>query len=123
MRLGGITMLDAMKRLIEIFAARSPDRGTLDELHRMIGDRGAWHRAHDLFQRIRSKTLVAEKQGDRKMEAQFCFEEACAKTLYNLTGRPAPFDTDSPFWIVPNAIVTARYFEIDERDILRAIVA
>ena len=57
------------------------------------------------------------------MEAQFCFEEACAKTLYNLTGRPAPFDTDSPFWIVPNAIVTARYFEIDERDILRAIVA
>ena len=116
-------MLDAMKRLIEIFAARSPDHGTLDELHRLIGDRDAWHRAYDLFQRIRDKTLVAEKQGDLKMGAQFCFEEACAKTLYNLMGRPAPFDTDSPFWIVPNAIVTARYFEIDERDILRAIVA
>ena len=116
-------MLDAMKKLIEIFAARSPDRGTLDELHRMIGDRGTWHRAHDVFQRIRSKTLVAEKRGDRKMEAQFCFEEACAKTLYNLTGRPAPFDADSPYWIVPNAFVTARHFEIDEREIVRAIVA
>jgi hypothetical protein len=115
-------MLDAMKRLVEIFAACSSDRGTLDELRQMIGDRGSWHRAHDLFQRIRHKTLAAEKRGDSKLEAQFCFEEACAKALYNLTGRPAPFDADSPYWIVPNALVTARYLKIDEKEIIRAIV-
>ena len=116
-------MLDDIKRLIEIFAARSSDRGTLAELHRMIDDRGSWHRAHDLFQRIRQKTLAAEQRGDAKLKAQYLFEEVCAQTLYNLTGPPGPFDADSPYWIVPNALVTARHFNIDEREIVRAIVA
>ena len=36
------------------------------------------------------------------------FEEVCAKTLYNLCGSRAPFDPDSPYWIVPNAFALAR---------------
>jgi hypothetical protein len=123
MRLGGITLLDAMKRLIGLFAARSPDRSTLDELHSMIDDRGSWKQAHGLFQRIRHKTLEAAQRRDAKLEAQFGFEEACAKTLYNLCQQPAPFDPDSPYWIIPDALVTARHFKIDEREIIAAIVA
>jgi hypothetical protein len=122
MRHGGKTIPDAMKRLIELFAAHSPDRSTLDELSQMAGDHGSWHRAHDLFQRIRRKTSDVSRRGDAKLEAQFSFEEACAKTLYNLSKQSAPFDSDSPYWIVPNALVTARHFEIDEREIIRAIV-
>ncbi len=79
----GLTL--AMRRLIELFAAHSADRSTLDELHRMSGDRSTWRHAHDLFQRIRLKKLAANRQGDAKLEAQFQFEESCAKTLYNLS--------------------------------------
>lgn len=116
-------MLDAMKRFIEMFAARTTDRSTLDDLHRMIADRGTWHKAHDLFQYIRLKSLDASRRGDARLEAQFCFEEVCAKTLYNLTGRPAPFDLDSPYWIVPNALAAARHLGIDEREVVAVIAA
>ena len=116
-------MLDEMKRLIEVFAARSQDRSTLDELHRMIGDRGTWHKAHDLFQRIRQKTLAAERRKDEVADCQYLFEEVCAKTLYNLAGRPAPFDADSPYWIVPNALSLARRMSIDESEITKIVAA
>jgi hypothetical protein len=116
-------MLDAMKRFVEMFAARTTDRSTLDELQRMFADRGTWHKAHDLFQRIRIKNLQASRRGDAQLEAQYCFEEVCAKTLYNLTGRPEPFDADSPYWIVPNALATARHLGIDERDIVKVVAA
>jgi hypothetical protein len=116
-------MLDAMKRFIEMFASRTTDRTTLDELQQMIADRGTWHQANDLFQRIRRKTLDAARRGDVRLEAQYCFEEVCAKTLYNLTGRPAPFDMDSPYWIIPNALATARHLEIDATEIVAVIAA
>jgi hypothetical protein len=123
MRHDGKAIPDAVKRLVALFAAHSSDRITLDELHQMAGDRGSWKRAHDLFQRIRHKTLNANRRGDAKLEAQFGFEEACAKTFYNLGGYSAPFDADSPYWIIPNALAAARHFEIDESEIVRAIKA
>ena len=116
-------MLTHMKQLIELFAPLCDDRTTLDELHRMIEVQRSWPKAHDLFDRIRRKTLEAQRRGDEQAECQYLFEEACAKTLYNLSGRPAPFDKDSPYWIVPNAFVAARQFDIDEQEIIRAIVA
>jgi hypothetical protein len=112
-----------MKRLIAIFAEHTSDRSTLDELHDMVVDRGSWKRAHDLFQRIRHKTLDATRRGDEKLEAQFGFEEACAKTLYNLARQSAPFDPDSPYWVIPNALAAARHFKIEDREIISAIVA
>jgi hypothetical protein len=122
-KLGGITIIDGMRNLLLIFAAKSPDRSTLDELHQMAGDRGSWIHAHDLFQRIRVKSLEPVRQRDAKLQIQYAFEEACAKTLYNLPRNPAPFDPDSPYWIVPNALVTARHFGIDADEIISAIVS
>ncbi len=110
-------MLDQMKGLIEVFAARSRDRSTLDELHAMIGNRHTWDMAQGLFQRIRQKTLAAQKRGDKCAECQYLFEEACAKTLSKLTGRPGGFDPDSPYWIVPTALSLARRMSIDESEI------
>ena len=114
-------MLAAMQRLIESFAMRSSDRTTLDELLLLTSNRGHWKRARDLFQRIRRKNLDAERQGEAELVAQFAFEEACAKTLYNLSGERAPFDADSPYWIVPNALAAAKLLEIDETVIIKAI--
>jgi hypothetical protein len=122
MRLGGMSITDAMKRLIEIFAAHSPEPATLLELQRMLEDRETWKGAHELFDRIRRKGNASSGKVDVKVRAQYCFEKACAKTLYNFTREPAPFDLDSPYWIIPNAIVTAELYGIDVQVILRAVV-
>jgi hypothetical protein len=121
MRHEGKTVTEAIKSLTALFAPHTVDRSTLDELGRMADDRNSWNQAHDLFQRIRHKSLEATQRGDAKLEVQFGFEEACAKTLYNLAGRSAPFDPDSPYWVVPNALATARHYDIAEGEVLRAI--
>lgn len=87
----------------------------------MAGDPKSWRLAHDLFQRIRRKSLETERHRDEKLDAQYGFEEACAKTLYNMSQMPAPFDADSPYWIVPNALAAARQFQISEQEIIKAI--
>ncbi|HEX3988625.1 MAG TPA: hypothetical protein VHZ30_04280 [Verrucomicrobiae bacterium] len=123
MKIGGVTITNAMKRLIVVFSEKTTDRGTLDELYQLIGDKPRWKQAHDLFTRIRRKNIEATRRGDIRLRSQYCFEEACAKTIYNLpaahTGR---FDPDSPYWIIPNALVTAHYFGIDPNEIISAVV-
>jgi len=114
-------MLNDMERLIELFAARAQDRSTLDELHTMIEDRKTWHKGHSLFQRIRQKTLAAERRKDNLADCQYLFEEACAKTLYNFSRQPAPFDPDSPDWIVPNALSLARRMGINESEVIKIV--
>jgi hypothetical protein len=107
-------MLDQMKRLVETFSDHAQDRSTLDELHRMISNPSSWHKAHDLFSCIRKKTLDAVKRKDTRASRQYSFEELCAKTIYNLTNTDAPFDNDSPYWFVPQALLLARELGIDE---------
>jgi len=114
-------MLEAMTKLIELFAPRLRDRSTLDELRQMIGAYTTWPKAHDLFQRIRKKTLAAEERGDGVADCQYLFEEICSKSLYNLSGESAPFDADSPYWIVPNALALARRLKIDESEIIKIV--
>ena len=110
-----------MKSLIGLFADHCEDRQTLDELLVMIEDHGRWPKAHALFDRIRKKTLRAEREPTSALNAQYVFEEICAKTLYNLSGSAAPFDADSPYWIIPNAFALARRLGIDDDDILRVV--
>lgn len=57
-----------------------------------------------MFSEIRQKTLAAEKRNDQLGLALYSFEEICARTLYNMTREPAPFDPDSPFWVLPLAL-------------------
>jgi len=116
-------MLDHMKRLIELFAPRCSDRSTLDELYQMLADRKTWHKAHNLFNHIRDKTLAAERRKDAVADCQYLFEEVCAQALYNLTDTDAPFDDDSPYWIVPNALSLARRLSIHESEVIKIVAA
>jgi hypothetical protein len=100
-------MLDQMKRLLQMFAATSPDRTTLDVLVEIIEEPRRWTSAHGLFDQIRRKGLSLKNAAS--LCAQYRFEEACAKTLYNLSGTSAPFDPESPYWIVPRALEVARH--------------
>jgi hypothetical protein len=113
-------MISQMLRLVELFAARVADHSTLDELFRMIDDEKSWRRAHDLFDRVRRRSLAADRS-DLQTIAQCNFEEACAKTLFNLTHTDVPFDADAPYWVVPQALRLARCLSIDETEITRIV--
>jgi len=114
-------MLREMRELIEFFISHVRDTETLERLLRMIDDRGSWPKAHHLFRDIRHKTLRALRGHDSQAEVQFIFEEACAKTLFNYTHSTAPFDPDSPYWIVPNALTCAQKLGLDPMDVVRIV--
>jgi len=103
MRTHPTNIIAAMQGLFGVFLPLCEDTQSLRALAAMAVDRGRWRDAHKLFQDIRQKTLVAEKKGDELGLTQYAFEEICAKTLYNLSGSPAPFDADSAFWVIPLA--------------------
>jgi hypothetical protein len=115
-------MIQQMLRLVAVFSARVEDRSTLDDLYRMIGDESSWHKAHDLFSRIRRKSLAADRD-DARAITQYCFEEVCAKTLFNMTDTDAPFDEHAPYWVVPQALRLARRLGIDETEITTIVAA
>ena len=110
-----------MQRLVGLFADHVPDRADLDELSRLIGDRRLWPRAHELHGRIRQKLLAPSAGGNPVHEALCLFEEACAKTLFNLSNQAAPFDADSPYWVVPSALALARALGLDRGQILSVV--
>lgn len=89
---------------------------------RLLSERDRWKDAHSLFYRIRKKTLAADKEGDPILQCQYLLEEICAKTIYNLSGQPAPFDPDSPYWIIPNAIALACQLGLDDKEVVDLIV-
>ena len=58
---------------------------------------------NDTFQ-LSARSPLEDKRKEELALAQYAFEEICAKTLYNLTQEPAPFDPNSPFWVLPLAV-------------------
>ncbi|TIT20603.1 MAG: hypothetical protein E5W70_20640 [Mesorhizobium sp.] len=111
-------VLQEMQSLIRLFCLHCADKETLEQLDQMIEDRGSWPKARSLFEAIRLKNLKAEQRSDRRAEAQYCFEEVCAKTLYNLAMQPAPYDPDTLYWIVPNALTLARELGLSPMDVV-----
>lgn len=93
---------------LTFFEARCEDKAAFRKLISLAQDRERWGEARALFSEIRQKTLAAEKRKDEFALAQYAFEEICAKTLYNLTRGSAPYDPDSPFWVLPLALDLGR---------------
>ena len=116
---GSIT--DHISRLLTMFSSHCTERETLDWLLSAAKDRTKWNRAHGVFNQIRSKSLNAVGSGNGTLAAQYLFEEVCAKTLYNLSGEPAPFDPDSPYWVIPNAIALAQHLGVADADVLACL--
>ena len=110
-----------MAALLDLLAPHCADRETIDWLRTAVADRHKWHEAHGVFNHIRSKSAKVQGSGKSTAAAQYLFEEVCAKTLYNLSGRPAPFDADSPYWVVPNAIAFARRIGVNEQEVLACL--
>lgn len=116
---GAIT--NDIARLLDLLAPHCSDRETIDWLRTAVADKGKWHDAHGVFSHIRSKSLKAERAGKFREEAQYLLEEICAKTLYNLSGASAPFDADSPYWVVPHAVAFARHVGLSEQEVIACV--
>jgi len=97
-------IIGAMLVPLSLFEERCGDKETLRKLITLANDKSRRKQAHALFGEIRKKNIAATKRDDQLAMAQYDFEEICAKTLYNLTNEPAPFDPDSPFWVLPRAL-------------------
>jgi hypothetical protein len=97
-------IIKALLAPLMFFEERYEDKETLRKLIALANDKSRRLQAHALFNEIRNKTLAAHKREDQLAVAQYAFEEVCAKTLYNITHEPAPFDPDSPFWVLPRAV-------------------
>jgi hypothetical protein len=107
---------------LTLFEVRCADKATLRKLIVLAEDRSRRKEAHALFSEIRQKTLAAEKRKDAFALSQYAFEEICAKTLYNLTHEPAPFDPDSPFWVLPLALDLGRQLGITDPGDISALL-
>jgi hypothetical protein len=107
-----------MAELLRLFVGTCHETSTLTQLQDVLRDRDKWKHAHGLFQEIRQKALAAGTAGDERLLTQYQFEEACAKTIYNLGGFSAPFDSDSPYWVVPRALSLAKVVDVEEARII-----
>lgn len=107
--------------LVHLFADRCEEKSTIEELRELLSDEDRWVEAYSLFDRIRRKTLDAEKDENWLLAHQYVFEEICAKTIFNLTNPDAPFDADSPFFVIPIALSFARALGIADEEVIRII--
>jgi len=111
----------AIQNIALILREKSSDYETLDIIVQFCEDRGHWQKAHGLFDHIRAKSIKAQESQHHALISQYRFEEICAKTLYNLGRHSAPFDPDSPYWIIPCALDAAEYLGIPGEQIWKAI--
>jgi hypothetical protein len=52
---------------------------------------------------------------------QYSFEDICAKTLFNLANTDAPFDSDSPYFVIPFALDLARAVGIEDEEVVQIV--
>jgi hypothetical protein len=114
-------MIEEIKSLLDLFESEVADRESNRLVWKFCNDRRKWPKAHGLFSTLRHRTLKAQKMGDKEKEAQYLFEEVVAKTLFNLTMLPAPFDPDSPYWIIANALYLAKILNISTEKVVEIV--
>jgi hypothetical protein len=107
-------IITAILAPLKFFEERCEDKRTLRKLIALATDSSRRKQARELFDEIRNKSLAAQRRGDQLAEAQYNFEEICAKTLYNLSREPAPYDPDSPFWVLPRALTLGQMLGVTD---------
>jgi hypothetical protein len=115
-------IITAMLAPLMFFEERCKDKETLRKLIILANDKTRRKQAHALFGEIRNKTLAAERSGDQLAVAQYAFEEICAKTLHNITLEPAPFDPDSPFWVLPRALKLGQMLGVTDAGVISPLL-
>lgn len=102
------------------FLPSSEDKDELRKLIEVTGNKEKWVKAHAYFSETRRKSIKL-KDNKNNLRSLYSFIEVCYKSLYNLTYPSAPFDSYSPFKIIPFAIKYCKSAGLDESEILKII--
>lgn len=126
-----VRMQEEILALLRLFRDRARDRETNAWVIELAADRARWTGAHDLFDLIRDRLLVAtgdagrppvpKDQIDWDRVQQYAFEELCLKALFNETDTKYPFDSCSPFWVAGSAIRLARALGVPTEAVITVI--
>lgn len=117
----GMIIVEEMKSLLDLFQNEVPDRESNRLVWKFCDEKHRWVKAHGLHSTLRDRNLKAIKQANRVKGAQYCFEEVIAKTLFNLTRPTAPFDPDSPYWVIKNAIALADVLNMPSEQVVEIV--
>lgn len=81
-----------------------PSVSEIDAVYEIALTPSRWHEAHAAFSAVRGLTLEAErsKSTDPIYKGVLYIAENTAKVIFNASGKPAPFDHDSGWWLVSN---------------------
>ncbi|QJX00282.1 hypothetical protein [Frigoriglobus tundricola] len=101
--------------LLRLFEPRASDPESAAQVAALAADSTKWPNAHRLFDEVRRRWLATT---DPLRQGQYVFEELCLKTLYNETAAIDPFDSDSPYYVVPCAIGRARQVGVPVQRVL-----
>ena len=105
-------IITEIKALLDLFEDKVQDKESNRLLWKFCNEKQKWIKAHGLHSTIRDRNIKAIKENNKIKEHQYMFEEAIAKTLFNLTKSNAPFDPDSPYWVIKNALSLAKILDI-----------
>lgn len=88
--------------IIERLLPQVTFRAEYGELISILREPKRWKEAHAQFSKIRvNVTLPSERHWRKNLDSYFVYvAENAAKTAYNCSGEPAPFDEDSYEWLL-----------------------
>lgn len=114
-------IIEEIQLLLDLFEPHVLDKDSNRLVWKFYEEKHRWYKAHELFTIIRDRNLKAIKQKNAQKEAQYHFEEVCVKTLFNLTKPSVPFDPDSPYWVIKNALSLAVTLNIPSERVIEII--
>jgi hypothetical protein len=118
----GRQMGASIARLLQLFQGKVPDAESNSRVLELAVTPARWSAAHALYDVVRSRYLATTKTSDGIRSAQYEFEESCLEALYNESTPSEPFDSVSPYWVVPRAVGLARAIGMPVEDVLTAMI-
>ncbi len=116
----GLEVGTSIEALLHLFSNKVPDQESNQQLL-ALAESKKWSSAHALWGQVRDRCLRASKSNDDIRCQQYRFEESCLETLYNDTDPDDPFDSISPYWVVPSALGLATTLSIPIDDVIIAM--
>ena len=108
--------------LLKLFQGKVPDAETNAHVLELAVTLDRWSAGHALFDVVRGRNLAAMNTKDDVRCAQYSFEESCLQAMYNESNPDDPFDSVSPYRVVPGAIGLARAVGVPVESVLAAMI-
>lgn len=112
-----------IKALLHYFQDKVPDKESNRYAQKFANETDRWSSANNLLESVQKLRIAAMKVGNKEKECQYAFEEACAKTLYNITGPDNPYDPDSPYWVIKNALILTKVLGASVDNVVNIVAA